>query len=1273
MKRSTKTVQHRFSFLAAGAVIGTVMSNHPLHAEDIEIYTAALGGGFEEQIRPNILYIVDTSGSMTRPPGFFIDPKEYWDGAYDPSTVYPGACDPTRVYRISDDSDAAGNQYLNSYGYPIEEPNDPANPTGEEEADFNFQSCDNEYHFPLADLVCRQALDAFNDPDRGWYVDHWAEQVGTQSDGDRDWGGLDSADNTASGWRECAGDWGVHGMNDTDPAVYPAENGTGWTTSAADSKAYDNILGNSEYVVAPGNYLNWLYAAGQDRITAVKIALREIIQELPGETNVGLMRFDTGVGGGKSNTEGGMMFHGFVEVGEGANRQSLVNTLMNLDNRTDGGTPLGETMLEAAYVFAGGPVYFGHNTTDADGNPMHSVPSSRQDPTPGTEGYKYYKSPIEYSCQQNSVVYLTDGAATSDYSADSYYSAYDGAINVDDPWERGGSYWTPSGYVSFRGGFDFLPDSPAYLEDEDGDGDIDDCDDATLNCLPKITAWLANEDVNPDIAGDQFVYTNTIGFMPAGATDGEATLPDPAFLQEAADRGKGQFFQVTSFDELKDAFKVLTRKAVASNTAFTAPALAVNAFNQTRDQDEVLFAMFKSGTSPDWKGNLKKYRFDKDDDGNLRIEDADDNPAVIEDLGVFAHDARSFWSAADDGDKVPEGGAASNLPITRNIYTWFGDTASKALINPSYAFAGWNASSFASIDFGLDGTESYGRQELIQWLGGLDLRDEDGDSVTSEQRFHMGDPLHSRPIVVTYGGTETDPDQKIFVTTNDGFLHVIDMDTGVEDFAFVAAESLKNAKRMYESDASQGKAYGLDGAPVLWADTGEHPGINVNGDTTDHVYLYVGMRRGGRSYYAFDFTNPASPKILWRIQGGDADNDGTDNDTFYHLGQSWSTPQLGSIRINNVPTKVLIFGGGFDTKQDDPDGGGATEDIYVEDDVGRAIYMVNAETGERIWWAGSDPDADLVISDMKNSIPSDVAVVDTDSDGWTDRLYVGDTGGRMFRIDIEETPSTAGTPPASWGGMIADLGAGAVSDDAGTPKNEQTQANRKFFYPPDVVMVENGNNDYLAIAIGSGARNHPSYPVTGDTAVEDMFFVLRDPNIINRPAGNDYAYGIYVDSAGDILYDATDNEVMSSVEATRNTAIQDMESAKGWYIRLEHEGEKALAQAITFNYQTMFTTFEPQDIDLATCQARTGIGRLYALNLRNGTPVSWTFDENEEDDQLTTEDRSYTLRRDGIPPAPTIVFPEANDGEAAVTAGPELPPIKPGTNAFKSYWYIPEN
>ena len=45
--------------------------------------------------------------------------------------------------------------------------------------------------------------------------------------------------------------------------------------------------------------------------------------------------------------------------------------------------------------------------------------------------------------------------------------------------------------------------------------------------------------------------------------------------------------------------------------------------------------------------------------------------------------------------------------------------------------------------------------------------------LDSTVRNAMGDPLHSQPAAVVYGGTAADPDLIVYMATNDGYLHAI--------------------------------------------------------------------------------------------------------------------------------------------------------------------------------------------------------------------------------------------------------------------------------------------------------------------------------------------------------------------------------------------------------------------------------------------------------------------------------------------------------------------
>ena len=105
--------------------------------------------------------------------------------------------------------------------------------------------------------------------------------------------------------------------------------------------------------------------------------------------------------------------------------------------------------------------------------------------------------------------------------------------------------------------------------------------------------------------------------------------------------------------------------------------------------------------------------------------------------------------------------------------------------------------------------------------------------------------------------------------------------------------------------------------------------------------------------------------------------------------------------------------------------------------------MVDALTGELLWSAGPSG-TDLNNNRMVHSIPATVTVLDTDSDGFSDRMYVGDMGGQVWRFDI-----TNGNARDSLvaGGVIASVG----SHDEAT---HETINNRRFYNAPDVAAIQ---------------------------------------------------------------------------------------------------------------------------------------------------------------------------------------------------------------------------
>ncbi len=888
------------------------------------------------------------------------------------------------------------------------------------------------------------------------------------------------------------------------------------------------------------------------------------------------------------NGEGGPVTYAMQDVE--ASRENFKAEMYTY--HPSGTTPLAETLYEAALYHRAGEVDYG-----ARSSPAHSAGEARQN-----GNASYYYSPIRYECQKNHIVLLTDGEPTRDTSADAKIAALPG--------------------------FAEAVGAPACVNahgDDDG------------KCLDELAAYLYRTDQADWLPGEQRVVTYTVGY----ATNQQ-------LLSDTAEAGGGRYYVADDAVELTTAFANILTEILAQDATFAAPAVAVNAFNRTTHREELYFTLFKPDARPHWNGNLKKYRlgFETDPDTGesiARVLDANRNDAVDEATGFFKDSAVSYWrdpGEIADGSDVNKGGAAAELALPRRVYTFTGtgEPSNEALVTSANQLHEDNVALTEELLGLAPASTEPARDELLQWARGVDVNGAFGEPGGT--RPVLGDPLHSRAAVVQYGGPQSDPDLTLFFTTNDGYLHATDEKDGDELFAFVPRELLANLKDLYLNEAGTPRPYGLDGSVSVWVNDENEDGV-ISG--TDHVYVYAGMRRGGHSYYALDVTNRSAPRLLWRISN-DPDGDGTPDGDYAELGQTWSEPAVRRIRLNGVDRTVLVFGGGYDPTQD----GNVTTLPDVE---GRAVYIADARTGERIWWAGpAGSGADLVLPEMTNSIPSAVNAIDIEGDGLIDRLYVGDMRAQVWRFDIEKDNNGSGD--LATGGRIWSLG------DASAP------GNRRFYYPPDVALSGYpGLQPHLALVLGSGYRAHPL-----NATIEDRIYMLRDYDVFNAPSS-------YTTKTESHLFDATSNVIGEGTQTQRAAAREQLSDADGWLLELHdgsgaYVGEKVLASALILDGTAMVTTFDPSTdpADPAapvSCAPRAGNGRVYYLDLADAQPVR-NFDDIGPDSDLTARDRALTLRRGGIPPSPTLVIaPDDN----AVLVGPEVVPDPTDGKAVRTYWH----
>ncbi|MEC8009912.1 MAG: PilC/PilY family type IV pilus protein [Pseudomonadota bacterium] len=854
---------------------------------------------------------------------------------------------------------------------------------------------------------------------------------------------------------------------------------------------------------------------------------------------------------------------GGIESETNTVRYYEIGLVNDLDPR--GMTPITGSLYEAAMYYTGGAVTYGKDRDNSRyGRVSHELSytggtlirdaactddnlDSQRCSSEYISGSPMYTSPITSACQTSHVVVLTDGAANQN-QASSNIKSLTGITNCDSDASIGGE-----------------------------------------KCARSLVRWMANSDLRTDLSGnDNTVKTHTIAF----------NLSSPVavnFLQDLAREGDGGFYNVNTAQDLTTAFDTIIQSVRSTAATFVAPGATVNQFNRLSHRNEVYFSVFKPDSAPRWAGNLKRYKLL----GNPAvISDANDKAAVDSNTGYFKETAQSVWSDAIDGAYVAQGGAASQRPTSPddlNIYTWLQSSglASKDLTS---AINKVHETNGAITKETLGVSDVAERNEVLRWTRGVDVLDWDSDADTSEVRTQYEDPLHSVPHIVTYGGTNENPDTTIFFGTNGGYLHAVNGATGEEVFSFVPETQLPKMLSRYNNTERFTHPYGVDGSPASWVH-------DVDGDNQiepnagDFVYVYFGMRRGGNEYYALDVSDRDQPKVLWRIQGGTGD--------FAELGQTWSTPLMTSIKQGTETKRVLVFGGGYDTAYDDASFTGSTS-------TGNAIFVVDAKTGERLWYASSTATTGYGqrMSDMQHPIPSDIAIIDLNGDGMADQLYAADVNGQIFRFDIHEN-KTGG----DWiqGGVIADLGGDTAPN------------NRRFFNSPDVSLTSIAKQQKLAIAIGSGSRANPLSRIT-----QDRFYVILQDGIYTAPEN----------------YEAiTHTDLIDQTSSISTLGIEDA----GWYFDLPNSGEKVMSPSVTVAGKILFTTYSP-DSSASSCNPVVGTGRAYVVHLTSSSAVA---DLDEDGSLEDTQDRSKTLASGNIPPSPKVLFPE--DGAPVVLVGPEQP------------------
>ena len=317
------------SFLrhTTGSLLGVaiaLVAGAPALADDTELL---LVDPNNVQPKPNIMFIIDSSGSMTT--------QEQTQEPYNATVPYAGNCDPNMLYWTEVDAvpscDAANTRMIAKDSFLCEKATNQLTGIG----------------------VYADTMIQYRTGSSGYF------SIFLGVDQPR-WQMLEPGNATAP--VECKKDRGRHSGAPTsdatfgDGGLYPQAGGgvEPYTALPKNEISWRSWPTNQAVLVYDGNYLNYratpVYVQ-RSRINIVQTTANIILDSIEG-VNVGIMRFN--------NTQGGPVIQEITDLD--TNRQAIKDAVNGII--ADGWTPVSETAFESALYWHGLPAYYGQNVTE---------------------------------------------------------------------------------------------------------------------------------------------------------------------------------------------------------------------------------------------------------------------------------------------------------------------------------------------------------------------------------------------------------------------------------------------------------------------------------------------------------------------------------------------------------------------------------------------------------------------------------------------------------------------------------------------------------------------------------------------------------------------------------------------------------------------------------------------------------------------------------------------------------------------------------------------
>ena len=419
-----------------------------------------------------------------------------------------------------------------------------------------------------------------------------------------------------------------------------------------------------------------------------------------------------------------------------------------------------------------------------------------------------------------------------------------------------------------------------------------------------------------------------------------------------------------------------------------------------------------------------------------------------------------------------------------------------------------------------------------------------GKSATSNFASSVGDAYDTFRSSNAY----TTRSPLVVVGANDGMLHVFNADTGNELLAYVPGSAYDTLYQFTKPDYVH--RYYVDGTPRLadaWLGSSWHT-------------LAVGTGgAGGQSVFALDLTKPSNlgPKsFLWE----------------------YSNSKMG--KLVQQPALVALPTGGF---------GVIVTSGYDAPQVESYVWVLDAKTGKEI------AEIELPTGELGSPL-----VIDVDGDRIADRVYVGGSDGKLWRIDISDKLASKWGSKFKSGKVPAPLF--TAVDNKGDPQ--------PITAPLTAAKNASGNP---VVLFGTGSFIDINDSAVGQSPQVNTFYGIQDT-------------GVVVTGRSDLTQQIIIGETGKGAFSARAISANPLgANAKGWYLDLlwqTAEGERVVSKASIQGSQVIFSTLIPS---ADPCKSG-GESWIMALNIKTGGRwASDIFDFNEDGvvdakDSITIQD-----------------------------------------------------